>query len=69
MNKDDKMLWIGDLQEDMDADFVAEAFKLMGETTTGVKIVPDKSGQKTAYGFVEFEDGETARRCMFVPDD
>ena len=31
MNTEDKTLWMGDLEEYMDADFITQAFAKMGE--------------------------------------
>ena len=39
-----------------------QAFAQMGEVAENAKIVPDRSGNHTTYGFVEFADGDTARR-------
>jgi hypothetical protein len=61
----DKMLWMGDLEPYMTAEFISSAFRKMGETVYCVKIVYDKySGLQSGYCFLEMADGDACRRCM-----
>lgn len=58
-------LWMGDLEMWMDEEFIKEAFRSMGETVKGVKIIRQRhSGLPAGYCFVEFNDEEEARRAM-----
>lgn len=65
MNPRDRMLWMGDLEQYMDGNFIADAFKKMGEKVISVRVIFDKySGKEAGYCFVEMEDSASARRSM-----
>lgn len=65
MNPRDRMLWMGDLEQYMDGNFIADAFKKMGEKVVSVRVIFDKySGKEAGYCFVEMEDANSARRSM-----
>jgi len=65
--KDNRTLWMGELDAYMDANFIGEAFHKMGEEIISVKIIYDKySGQTARYCFVEMPSSDAARRCMLT---
>jgi len=59
------MLWMGDLEQYMDGNFIADAYRKMGENVVSVRVIFDKySGKEAGYCFVELDDAEAARRSM-----
>ncbi|GFT09464.1 trnau1apl [Nephila pilipes] len=56
-------VWIGDLDSNIDEDFLIETFRLLGEPLCGVKIIR-KNSESLCYGFLEFPDEESAQRVL-----
>ncbi|XP_042903848.1 tRNA selenocysteine 1-associated protein 1 [Parasteatoda tepidariorum] len=56
-------VWIGDLDSNIDEDFLVEAFRILGEPICSVKIIR-KSTESVCYGFLEFPDEESAQRVL-----
>ncbi|XP_072884567.1 tRNA selenocysteine 1-associated protein 1-like isoform X3 [Hemitrygon akajei] len=60
-----RSLWMGDLENYMDENFISRAFATMGETVMSVKIIRNRlTGTPAGYCFVEFADQATAERCL-----
>jgi hypothetical protein len=60
-----KTLWIGDLENYMDEDFVRKLFGSDAQYIVSVKIMRDKtSGLASGYGFLETDSYETANRIL-----
>uniref|UniRef100_A0AAV2JW13 tRNA selenocysteine-associated protein 1 n=1 Tax=Knipowitschia caucasica TaxID=637954 RepID=A0AAV2JW13_KNICA len=58
-------LWMGDLDQYMDEDFLKQAFSAMGESPLGVKIITHRiTGGSAGYCFVELADEESVERCV-----
>ncbi|GFQ79898.1 trnau1apl [Trichonephila clavata] len=56
-------VWIGDLDTNIDEDFLIETFRILGEPLCGVKIIR-KNSESLCYGFLEFPDEESAQRVL-----
>ncbi|XP_041069636.1 tRNA selenocysteine 1-associated protein 1-like isoform X3 [Carcharodon carcharias] len=60
-----RSLWMGDLENYMDENFISRAFATMGETVISVKIIRNRvTGTPAGYCFVEFADQAAAERCL-----
>lgn len=64
VQSDSKTLWVGDIENWMDENYVANLFSKMG-SVLNAKIIRDKSsGAPMGYGFVEFANHEIAARVL-----
>ncbi|CAN2388057.1 tRNA selenocysteine 1 associated protein 1 [Pristimantis euphronides] len=58
-------LWMGDVDESMNEDFISQAFKTMGEPVLSVKIIRNRfTGALSGYCFIEFPKQVSAVRCL-----
>ncbi|KAK7501097.1 hypothetical protein BaRGS_00007582 [Batillaria attramentaria] len=57
-------IWMGSLDEDMNEQFIKQAFQHYGEKVVNVKIMKSKTPGQSPYCFVEFEDVEQARHAL-----
>ncbi|XP_061792726.1 tRNA selenocysteine 1-associated protein 1-like [Nerophis lumbriciformis] len=58
-------LWMGDLEQYMDENFVRQAFLAMGESPSGVRIIAHKiTGGSAGYCFVELADEASVDSCI-----
>ncbi|KAF0304599.1 tRNA selenocysteine 1-associated protein 1 [Amphibalanus amphitrite] len=58
-------LWMGDIADYMDANFITAAFAAMDETVSSVRHIKNKyNGSNAGYCFVHFKDKQTATRIM-----
>ncbi|PVD23017.1 hypothetical protein C0Q70_16278 [Pomacea canaliculata] len=57
-------LWMGNLDEDMNEQFIKQAFQHYGENVVSVKIMKSKNPGQTPYCFVGFEDVDQARHAL-----
>ncbi len=60
-----RSLWLGEVDNWMDENYISNNFAHYGYKVTSVKIIRDKN-TKTAlgYGFVEFENAELAKEVL-----
>lgn len=62
---DSKTLWVGDIENWMNEDYLTRLFSKTGATVLNVKIIKDKaSGLPQGYGFVEFNSHEMAAKVL-----
>lgn len=62
---DSKTLWVGDIENWMNEDYLNRLFSKTGATVLNVKIIKDKvSGSPLGYGFVEFNSHEMAAKVL-----
>jgi len=62
---DSKTLWVGDIENWMNEDYLNRLFSKTGATVINVKIIKDKvSGLPLGYGFVEFNSHEMAAKVL-----
>ncbi|CAG0919346.1 unnamed protein product, partial [Notodromas monacha] len=66
MNMSVASLWIGDLTEYMDENFLSQACSAMGEySVRGVKVIRQKfTGKSMGYGFLQFNDESGAMETL-----
>ncbi|CAH2318188.1 tRNA selenocysteine 1-associated 1-like [Pelobates cultripes] len=58
-------VWMCDIEEYMDEDFVKKAFAKVGENILSVQIIRDRvTGKLAGYCFVEFPDKDSAEKCI-----
>ncbi|CAK9171586.1 unnamed protein product [Ilex paraguariensis] len=63
-SEENKTIWIGDLQQWMDEDYLQSCFAHTGEVIT-IKVIRNKlTGQSERYGFVEFISHEAAEKVL-----
>ncbi|KRZ16482.1 tRNA selenocysteine 1-associated protein 1, partial [Trichinella zimbabwensis] len=65
MATEDRLLWMGDLEPYMDALFIENAFRQLGESVN-VRMAFDRNGNAARYCFIEMPDSATARRVMLT---
>ncbi|KAL8590438.1 hypothetical protein ACOMHN_011651 [Nucella lapillus] len=59
-------IWMGNnLDDDMNEQFIKQAFQHYGEKAVSIKIIKGKKPGQQPYCFVEFEDVEQARHALF----
>ncbi|KAG8198901.1 hypothetical protein JTE90_015113 [Oedothorax gibbosus] len=56
-------VWIGDLDSNIDEEFLVDAFRILGEPICSVKIIR-KNTESLCYGFLDFPDEESAHRVL-----
>ncbi|KFM61470.1 tRNA selenocysteine 1-associated protein 1, partial [Stegodyphus mimosarum] len=56
-------VWIGDLDSNIDEDFLIQTFKILDEPLCSVKIIR-KNTESLCYGFLEFPDEDIAQRIL-----
>jgi len=66
--KESAVLWMGDINPEMDKDFVIEAFANMGFTAIDVKEMHNRNGERANYCFVDFGDVNVAREVLIKVD-
>ncbi|KRX24823.1 tRNA selenocysteine 1-associated protein 1, partial [Trichinella nelsoni] len=65
MATEDRLLWMGDLEPYMDALFIEDAFRQLGQSVN-VRMAVDRNGNAARYCFIEMPDSATARRAMLT---
>ncbi|XP_075520959.1 polyadenylate-binding protein RBP47-like [Primulina tabacum] len=61
---DNKTIWIGDLQQWMDEDYLQSCFSQTGEVVSVKTIRNKQTGQSERYGFVEFNSHAAAEKVL-----
>lgn len=59
-----RSLWIGEIDNWMDENFISKSFYQFGYKSKSVKIIRDKLSTSKAYGFVEFDSPEIAKEVL-----
>ncbi|CAL9243597.1 unnamed protein product [Arabidopsis halleri] len=59
-----KSLWIGDLQQWMDENYIMSVFNQSGEAQSAKVIRNKQTGQSEGYGFIEFVNHSVAERVL-----
>lgn len=60
-----KTLWVGDIENWMNEEYLTRLFSKTGATVVSVKIIKDKAtGLPLGYGFVEFNSHEMAAKVL-----
>ncbi|XP_047983336.1 polyadenylate-binding protein RBP47-like [Salvia hispanica] len=63
-SEDNKTIWIGDLQQWMDEDYLHSCFSQSGEVLS-IKIIRNRqTGQSDRYGFIEFNSHDAAESAL-----
>ncbi|KZV37452.1 hypothetical protein F511_24859 [Dorcoceras hygrometricum] len=61
---DNKTIWIGDLQQWMDEDYLQSCFSQTGEVVSVKTIRNQQTGQSERYGFIEFASHAAAEKVL-----